>query len=85
MLAEGDLLTIAQVQKLVPLARSTIYALVASGELPSFRVRAAGGGRGRVLVSRRDLEAFIERARDTRPVPPVRVDADALLKKVRRG
>ena len=62
-LAEGDLLTIPQVQRLLPLGRSTIYGLVARGALPSYRVGATGGGRGRVLVARADLEAFIEKSR----------------------
>ncbi len=61
--APGDLLTVSQVLKILPLGRSTIYGLVARGALPSYRVGAAGGGRGRVLVARADLEAFIEKSR----------------------
>ena len=62
-LTPGDLLTVSQVLKILPLGRSTIYGLVARGALPSYRPGAAGGGRGRILIHRTDLEAFIERSR----------------------
>ena len=62
-LAEGDLITVKQALTLVPIGRSTLYSLIARGALPSCRVGATGGGRGRVLVARTDLEAFIEKSR----------------------
>ena len=62
-LAPGDLITVKQALALVPIGRSTLYSLVARGALPSYRVGVTGGGRGRVLVARTDLESFIEKSR----------------------
>ena len=84
MLAEGDLITVKQALALVPIGRSTLYSLVARGALPSYRVGATGGGRGRVLVARRDLQTFIANSRQGATRAPVRVDADAVLARVRR-
>ena len=83
-LAEGDLLSVAQVTRLVPLAKSTIYALIENGALPHYRVSAAGSRRGRILIGRADLEAFVERARRAATRAPVRVDVDTVLERVRR-
>ncbi len=62
-LVPGDLLTIAQVLQLVPIGRSTIYTLIGSSKLPHYRVRALGPRRGRILIHRADLKAFIEKSR----------------------
>ena len=40
----GDLLTVPQAQKLMPVGRSTLYALIESGDLPHYRVGAGGCG-----------------------------------------
>jgi excisionase family DNA binding protein len=82
-LTPGDLLTVPQVLSILPIGKSTLYALIADGQIVCHRVSAAGGGRGRVLIARRDLEAFVARTRETRPRAPTRVDVDGLLKKVR--
>ena len=84
-LAEGDLLSVPQVQRLLPLARSTIYALVESGALPCYRIGAAGGGRARVLVHKADLMTFIERARQAATRAPVRVDVDQILESLKKN
>ena len=84
-LRDGDLLTVAQVLRIVPLSKTTVYALVDSGELPSYRVSVAGSRRGRVLIARADLEAFVEGARQAATRAPVRVDVDDLLREVRRA
>lgn len=83
-LRRGDLLTIAQALAFLPVGRSTLYALIESGDLPSYRIRAFGLRRGRVLVHKRDLEAFIESARHVAPKAPTVPDVDALLERVRR-
>ena len=83
-LREGDLLTVAQVLRIVPLSKTTVYALVDSGQLPSYRVSVAGSRRGRVLIARADLEAFLAGARQAATRAPVRVDVDKLLERVRR-
>ena len=59
MVAAGDFLTVAQILKILPIGRSTIYGLVRSGELRSYRV----GGTRRILVARADLDAFIKQSR----------------------
>jgi len=47
-LQAGDLLTIAQVLKLLPVGRSSIYALCESGELVHYRVGATRRRKGRI-------------------------------------
>lgn len=82
-LAPGDLLTAAQVLRLLPVGKSTLYALAASGELPSLRFRAAGSRRGRLIFHRGDVEAYVERARRVAPRAAMAPDVDALLSRVR--
>ena len=65
-LAEGDLITVKQVLALVPIGRSTLYSLVARGALPHYRVSSVGSHRGRILIARADLEAFLGSARQAR-------------------
>ena len=84
-LREGDFLTVPQVLRIVPLSKTTVYALIDSGQLPSYRVSVAGSRRGRVLIARRDLEAFLDSARQSATRAPVRVDVDGLLERVRRA
>ena len=62
-LAPGGLLTVRRVLELVPIGRSTLYDLIKSGQLPHYRVSAAASGPGRILIDRRDLEAFLAGAR----------------------
>ena len=82
---EGDLLTIAQVQQFLPVGRSSIYALCESGELAHYRVGATRRRKGRILVHRDDLLAFIGKSRQARSVAPTRVDVDGLLDEIRGG
>ncbi len=84
-LRTGDLLTVAEVLRIVPIGRSTVYALIDSGQLPSYRVSVAGSRRGRVLIAKADLEAFLAGSRQAATRAPVRVDVDGLLRKVRRA
>ena len=58
MVAPGDLLTIRQALAILPVGRSTLYQLAADGEIQSFRVGK------RILIRRKDLDAFIEKSRD---------------------
>ena len=75
-LAAGDLLTIHQAQAIRPVGRSTLYSLVAGSQIPSLRVRCARSRRGRILIRRADLEAFIEESRRTADLASVRVAAE---------
>jgi len=84
-LRPGDYLTIAQVQEILPVGRSSIYALCESGQLQHHRVRALGSRRGRILVARADLAAYLDSTRHAATRAPVRLDVDGLLEKVRKG
>lgn len=83
-LREGDLLTVAQAVRLLPVGRATFYRLLGDGAFPSIRVTSAGCRRGRVLVFRSGIEAYVERllAGDT-AAPQAHLDPDAILKQVR--
>ncbi len=85
-LAEGDLLTVAQALRLLPVGRATLYQLVEEGQIPHVRVRTAGSHRGRILVERAGLEAYVERLRDGRLARQVHahVDVDGILRRVRK-
>jgi len=83
-LQRGDLLTVPQALQLLPVGRSTLYALLDSGRLAHYRVSAAGSGPGRILIERRDLEAFLAKARQAATRAPVRVDVDTVLARVRQ-
>jgi excisionase family DNA binding protein len=84
-LRPGDLLTVAQVLKIMPVGKSTLYALCDSGQLPCYRVRSAASRRGRILIARRDLETYLAGARHTATRAPVRLDVDGILAGLRRG
>jgi excisionase family DNA binding protein len=82
-LAPGDLLTVHEALRLLPVGRATLYRLIEEGQIPCYRVQALGSRRGRVLVHRADLEAFVARARHGATRAPVPPDVDALLDRVR--
>ncbi len=82
------MLTIAQVQALLPLPKSTLHDLIQAGILPAMPVPTAGGGR-RVLVFREDLEAFVDELRRngkvTRQAQPDTMDVDQILRDLRKA
>lgn len=82
-LREGDLLTVPQALAVMPVGRSTLYTLLDSGQLPHYRVKAPGSRRGRVLIAKADLGAFLAGSRHEARRAPVGVDADAVLARVR--
>ena len=84
-LAPGDLLSVPQVLALVPIGRSTLYQLIEDGELPAYRVGATRRRRGRILVAKADLIAFLARSRQARTGAPTRVDVDGILDSIRNG
>ena len=84
-LAPGDILSIPQALQLMPIGRTTLYSLCESGALPHYRVQVPGSRRGRVLVARRDLEAFLESARHGATHAPTCLDIDAIHARVRRS
>ncbi len=85
-LREGDLLTVAEALRILPIGKSKLYALLADGEIEHVRVPSTGGRRARLFIPRAALEAFVERhrvgARGRRVAP---VDADDILRRVRGG
>jgi excisionase family DNA binding protein len=83
-LGRGDLLTVPQALEILPVGRSTLYALCDSGAIPHYRIRAAGSQRGRILIAREDLEAYLAGARQSATRTPTRVDVDGILARVRR-
>lgn len=50
----GDILTPADVQRVLGIGRNATYELLASGKLPSIRVTSR-----RIIVTRQALEAFL--------------------------
>ena len=78
-LERGDLLTIAQALQIVPVGRTTLYALCESGELPHYRVGGTHLRRRRILIHRDDLRAYLEKSRQARPETPKPVDVDQIL------
>jgi excisionase family DNA binding protein len=86
-LQPGDLLSVVQALQLLPVGRATLYRLVAEGTLPAVRVASLGSRRGRILVVRAGLEAYVEglRARAvTRPAGRggLALDVDALRSRI---
>ena len=65
-LRPGSLVTIREALEIIPVSRSLLYGLVAEGQIPSIRVGCAGSRRGRILIARAYLDAFIEKSRDAR-------------------
>ena len=63
MVTAGDFLTVKQILQILPVGRSTLYDLVQSGQLPSYRVGASRRRAGRILVARVDLEKFVKQSR----------------------
>jgi len=85
-LQEGTLLTVPEALRLLPVGKSTIYDLIAAGEIEHLRVSSVGSRRGRVLVVRKSLEDYVERLRlRASPPTPARVDVDAIIARLGGG
>lgn len=54
--SEARMLSVPQICGLLAVSKSTVYALVDTGELPSYHI---GTGRGAIRVSRNDLNAYL--------------------------
>jgi hypothetical protein len=57
--------SIPQVSDLTGLSRTTIFALIASGALPSIGIGTKRGGVGRRFIADQDLRTFIDLHRTT--------------------
>ena len=84
-LAPGDLLTVPAALALVPVGRTLFYELIRDGQIPAVRVKATGSRRGRLLVHRDDLAAFVARAREGATPAPTAPDVDGIHARVRRN
>jgi excisionase family DNA binding protein len=87
-LKEGDLLTVAEALRLLPVGKSTLYALVRQGDLPAIRITTKGSARGRVLLFRDSVDRLVARLRSgatpIRQAPTIRVDPDSLRRRILR-
>jgi excisionase family DNA binding protein len=81
---DGDLLTIKQARRILPVSQSRMYELVAAGEVPAIRVPSAGGGRGRWLVVRSGLDRYIRARLRDRPTRPLVETPDSILARIER-
>jgi len=83
----ADLLVIAEVASLLRISKSLSYRLCTDGTIPSARVAGVASRRGRLVVRRQDVDAYIDRL-FAEPGPrgkrPVRLDVDAIHARVRR-
>jgi hypothetical protein len=88
-LRPGDLLSVEQALALLPVGRTMLYALLAERAIPSIRVATVGSRRGRVLVVRAGLDAYVASLQGPAVARPVArrgagVDVDALRVRVLR-
>ena len=51
-LREGDLLTVAEALRILPIGKSKLYALLDEGEIEHIRVPSTGGRRARLFIPR---------------------------------
>lgn len=58
----GDVLSAAEVQRILGIGRNATYELLATGKLPSVRVTPR-----RIVVTKKALEAFLGLAPNSRP------------------
>jgi excisionase family DNA binding protein len=58
----GDVLSAAEVQRILGIGRNATYELLASGRLPSVRVTPR-----RIVVTKKALEAFLGLTSNSRP------------------
>ncbi len=57
----GDVITVQQALKICPISKTLMYGLIDDGTIPGFRVTSISSPRGRILVRRADVEAFMRR------------------------
>lgn len=79
---EGDLITVPQALRLLPVGRAYLYRLVGEGVIPSIRVASVGSRRGRVLLFRSGLNEYVRQLQAPTTRTPVRVDVDALRERI---
>jgi len=81
------LLLVPEVAALLRISKALAYRLVRDGTIPSARISCVASRRGRLVVRRQDVDAYIDRlfAEQATPVTrSVRLDVDAIHAQVRR-
>ena len=85
--AASDLLVMSEVASLLRISKALAYRLCTDGTIPSARIACVASRRGRLVVRREDVDAYIERLfaePGTRAKHAVRLDVDAIHARVRR-
>jgi len=67
---EGDLLTIAQARRILPLSKASLHRLADAGELLAIRARVSGRARGRRLFLRSSIDDYVRRQIEEAAPPP---------------
>jgi len=84
VLRPGDWLSVREALALLPVGKSMLYRLVGEGRIPAIRVASVGSRRGKWLVERAGLEAYVARLRAATTSREVKVDVDQVRDRLRR-
>ncbi len=79
-----ELVTVGEVARALRVGRSLAHRLCTDGSIPSARVLSVGSRRGRVVVKREDLDAYIDALFSRSNAKPANLDVDQILARVRR-
>ena len=79
-----ELVTVGEVARALRVGRSLAHRLCSDGSIPSARIASVGSRRGRVVVKREDLDAYIDGLFSRSKAKPTRLDVDQILGRVRR-
>jgi hypothetical protein len=85
--AAKDLLVIAEVASLLRISKALAYRLCTDGTIPSAKIACVASRRGRLVVRRRDVDAYLDRLFAAQAQPAkriVKLDVDAIHARVRR-
>jgi len=82
----ADLLLVPEVAALLRISRALTYRLIREGVIASARIASVASRRGRLVVRRQDVDAYICHlfAQQAPAARPVRLDVDAIHAQVRR-
>jgi hypothetical protein len=80
----GGLLLIPEVASLLRVSRALAYRLCTDGTIPSARIACVASRRGRLVVRREDVDAYVVRLFAGQAPRAPRLDVDAIHARVRR-
>lgn len=81
--APGDIISLSEALRLLPISKGLMLRLLADGSIPHIRVRAIGSRRGRVLIERAGLEGYVATLLQPGAPREVKVDVDKIRAEVR--